>query len=84
MTRSPEFASRLQRSKKLGFVYTQGNSDPVIFAPYFEYHERMFTMLGFAHGGRVLAVGTHAKDDVLGQEEVLAAQQLGMDLVDPG
>jgi multimeric flavodoxin WrbA len=81
---TPEYASRLQGPKKLGFVYTQGNPDPAIFAPYFEYHEKMFGMLGFTHGGRVLAAGTRAADDVLGQREVLAqARQLGAVLVTP-
>ena len=79
---TPEYASRLQGPKKLGFVYTQGNPDPALFAPYFEYHEKMFGMLGFTHGGRVLAAGTRAKDDVLGQTEVLGqARQLGTALV---
>lgn len=82
---TPEFASRLQGSKKLGFVYTQGNPDPAIFEPYFAYHEKMFEMLGFSHGGRVLAVGTRAKGDVLGHAETLEqARQLGAALVTPG
>ena len=82
---TPEFASRLQGSKQLGFVYTQGNPDPAIFEPYFAYHEKMFGMLGFTHGGRVLAVGTRARDDVLAQAEALStARQLGADLVGPG
>ena len=81
---TPEYASRLQGPKKLGFVYTQGNPDPTLFTPYFDYHEKMFGMLGFTGGGRVLAAGTRAKEDVLVQPEALQqAQTLGAALVTP-
>ena len=69
---TPTYASRLNGPKKIAFVYTQGNPDGDMFKPYFEYMEKLFPFLGFTWAGRIQAVGTRGKDDILAQEETLA------------
>ena len=78
---TPKFESRLNGPKKIAFAYTQGNPDPSLFKPYFDYQERVYSLLGFTVAGRVQAAGTQAKDDILSQEETLAeAHSFGLKL----
>ena len=79
---TPEFESRIKGEKKIVFAYTQGNADPEIFKPYFNYQEKVFELLGFNLGERILAVGTRGKDDIQAQEAVLLeAHSFGKNLL---
>ena len=78
---TPEYQSRLNGPKKIGFAYTQGNPDPNLFKPYFDYQEKVYGFLGFTLAGRVHATGTRGKDDILTHNETLAkALTLGKEL----
>jgi multimeric flavodoxin WrbA len=78
---TPKYESRLNGQKKIAFAYTQGNPDPNLFKPYFDYQEKLYAFLGFTLAGRVLAVGTRTKEDILSQTETLAnAHRLGREL----
>ena len=68
---TPEFESRIRGKKKIYFAYTQGNPNPEMFNPYFEFCENVFKLLGLELGGRILAVGTRDKEDILSQGAVL-------------
>lgn len=70
---TPEYKSRLNGPKRIGFVYTQGNPDANLFKPYFEYQEKVYAFLGFTLAGRIQAAGTRGKDDILSQVETLAS-----------
>ena len=77
------YESRLNGPKKIAFAYTQGNPDPTMFKPYFDYQEKVYAFLGFTLAGRVQAAGTRGKEDILAQDEILAkAHALGMELAD--
>jgi multimeric flavodoxin WrbA len=79
---TPDYKSRLVSKKKIAFAYTQGNPDTELFKPYFDYQEKVYTLLGFTLDGRINAFGTRAKEDILSQEETLArAVTFGRDLV---
>jgi len=79
---TPTYASRLNGPKKISFVYTQGNPDAELFKPYLDYQEKVYAFLGFTLAGRVQAVGTRAKDDILAMQETLSkAESLGRELV---
>jgi multimeric flavodoxin WrbA len=81
---TPQYESRLNGMKKIAFAYTQGNPDAGLFKPYFDYQERVYSLLGFTLAGRVQAVGTRAKEDILSQEDTLAeAYSFGRELVSP-
>lgn len=69
---TPTYESRLNGSKKIAFVYTQGNPDADLFKPYLEYQEKVYPFLGFTLAGRVQATGTRGKGDILVQEATLA------------
>jgi multimeric flavodoxin WrbA len=78
---TPEYQNRLNGPKKIAFAYTQGNPDPNLFKTYFDYQEKVYSFLGFTLAGRVQAVGTRTKDDILSQSETLAnARRLGQEL----
>jgi multimeric flavodoxin WrbA len=78
---TPKYESRLNGPKKIAFAYTQGNPDPNLFKPYFDYQEKLYAFLGFTLAGRVQAVGTRTKEDILSQSETLAnARRLGREL----
>ena len=78
---TPKYQSRLNGAKRIAFAYTQGNPDPDLFKPYFDYQEKLYAFLGFTLAGRVQAVGTRAEDDILSQDQVLAgAHVFGKDL----
>jgi len=77
----PDFSTRLNGNKKLVFAFTQGNPDPASFKPYFEYMEKLFGFLHFDVQGSIVAAGTHEKDDILQQAEVLEkAKEIGKKL----
>lgn len=79
---TPEYKSRLNGPKRIAFAYTQGNPDGDMFKPYFDYQEKVYSLLGFTLAGRIQATGTRAKEDILLQEETLArANAFGRDLV---
>jgi multimeric flavodoxin WrbA len=79
---TPTYSSRLQGAKKIAFVYTQGNPDGDRFKPYMDYQEMLFPFLGFTAAGRIQAVGTRGKDDILSQEKTMAtAKAFGRQLV---
>ncbi len=79
---TPTYESRLNGPKKIAFVYTQGNPDADLFKPYFDYQEKVYPFLGFTLAGRIQAVGTRAKEDILSQEAILArAHSFGRNLV---
>lgn len=81
---TPTYESRLNAPKKIAFAYTQGNPDAGMFAPYFDYQEKVYAFLGFTLAGRVQAVGTRAREDILAQEETLArAHSFGGALLAP-
>lgn len=78
---TPEYKSRLNGRKKIGFVYTQGNPDPNMFKSYFDYQEKLYAFLGFSLDGRLHAAGTRGKDDILTNTEILSrALSFGKDL----
>lgn len=78
---TPKYESRLNGPKKIAFAYTQGNPDPNLFKPYFDYQEKLYAFLGFTLAGRVQAVGTRTTEDILSQSETLAnARRLGREL----
>jgi multimeric flavodoxin WrbA len=68
---TPTYESRLNGPKKIAFAYTQGNPDLNLFKPYFDYQEKVYAFLGFTLAGRVQAVGTRAKEDILTQDQIL-------------
>lgn len=79
---TPNYESRLNGPKKIAFVYTQGNPDAELFKPYLDYQEKVYPFLGFTLAGRIQAVGTRAKGDILSQEATLAgALSFGRHLV---
>lgn len=69
---TPQYKSRLDGPKKIAFAYTQGNPDAAMFQPYLDYQEKVYPFLGFTQAGRIQAVGTRQKDDILAQQETLA------------
>ncbi len=69
---TPEYKSRLVGEKKIAFAYTQGNPDADLFKPYFDFQEKVYTLLGFTLDGRIQAVGTRNKEDILSQESTLS------------
>ncbi len=69
---TPEYKSRLNGPKRIAFAYTQGNPDPNLFKPYFDYQEKVYAFLGFTLGGRVQATGTRTREDILSQDQTLA------------
>jgi multimeric flavodoxin WrbA len=76
-----DYGSRLNGRKRVSFVYSQGNPDASLFRVYFDYHEQAFRFLGFEPDGRVVAVGTRMKEDVLSQPEAMGkASDLGESL----
>lgn len=78
---TPKYESRLNGPKKIAFVYTQGNPDVGVFKPYLDYQEKVYPFLGFTTAGRIQAVGTRTKDDILSQEKTIAdAQAFGRSL----
>jgi len=78
---TPEYKSRLNGPKKIGFAYTQGNPDPNLFKTYFDYQEKVYAFLGFTLAGRIQAAGTRGKDDILTKAETLSeARALGQTL----
>jgi multimeric flavodoxin WrbA len=78
---TPQYTSRLNGAKTITFAYTQGNPDPNLFKPYFDYQEKLYAFLGFTLSGRVQATGTRTKEDILSQSETLArALSLGREL----
>jgi multimeric flavodoxin WrbA len=79
---TPTYESRLNGTKKIAFVYTQGNPNADLFKPYLDYQEKVYPFLGFTLAGRIQATGTRAKDDILAQEQTLTkARSLGRSLV---
>ena len=68
---TPKYESRLNSSKPIAFVYTQGNPDADLFKPYLDYQEKVYPFLGFTLAGRIQATGTRGKDDILAQETTL-------------
>ncbi len=79
---TPSFESRLNVPKRIAFAFTQGNPDADLFKPYFDYQEKVYPILGFTLAGRIHAVGTRGKKDILAQEETLAkAYSFGRSLV---
>jgi multimeric flavodoxin WrbA len=77
------YESRLNSVKKIAFAYTQGNPDADLFKPYFDYQEKVYTLLGFTLADRILAVGTRAKEDILSQEnKMLEAYSFGREFVE--
>jgi len=80
---TPEYESRLNGVKKIAFAYTQGNPDVNLFKPYFDFQERVYSLLGFKQDGRIQVVGTRAKEDILAQEDkLIEAHSFGRGLVD--
>ncbi len=78
---TPQYESRLNGPKKIAFAYTQGNPDADMFKVYLDYQEKVYAFLGFTLAGRVQAVGTRAKEDILAQQETLArAYSFGREL----
>jgi multimeric flavodoxin WrbA len=78
---TPKYESRLNSPKKIAFVYTQGNPDADLFKPYFDYQEKVYPILGFTLAGRIQAIGTRGKDDILAQEATLnKAHSFGQNL----
>lgn len=79
---TPKYESRLNGPKRIAFAYTQGNPDADLFKPYFDYQEKVYPFLGFTLAGRIQAVGTRGKEDILSQPETLArAGFFGRELV---
>ena len=79
---TPSYESRLDGAKKIAFAYTQGNPDADLFKLYFDYQERVYTLLGFTLDGRIQAVGTRGKDDIFSQEsKMVEASLFGRKLV---
>jgi multimeric flavodoxin WrbA len=78
---TPTYESRLNGPKRIAFAYTQGNPDPNLFKPYFDYQEKVYAFLGFTLAGRVQAAGTRNKEDILSQVDTLTnATALGKQL----
>ena len=78
---TPQYKSRLDGPKKIAFAYTQGNPDAEIFKPYLDYQEKVYSFLGFTLAGRIQAVGTRDKEDILAQQQTLArAHSFGQEL----
>lgn len=77
---NPDFSSRLGKDKKLILAFTQGNSDPGSFKPYFEYTAGLFYFLGFDVRDTIIAPGTD-HSGISDQPEVLVkARDLGREL----
>jgi len=56
---SPQFKERA--AKKLVLVFTQGNPDPGLFQPYYDYTKNMFQLLGFDVKGVQVVAGTRSE-----------------------
>ena len=68
---TPNYESRLNSSKKIAFAYTQGNPNADMFKSYFDYQEKVYTFLGFTLVGRIQAIGTRGKEDILTQQKTM-------------
>ncbi len=79
---TPTYESRLNGPKRITFAYTQGNPNADMFRVYFDYQEKLYEFLGFTLAGRVAAVGTRNREDILSQTQTLEkAAAFGRELV---
>jgi multimeric flavodoxin WrbA len=66
----PDFSNRLKGSKSIVLAFTQGNPNIQAFELYFDYLEKMLSML-FTVKGRIIASQTRDKNDILKNSEIL-------------
>ncbi len=78
----PGLKSRLLKGKKLGLIFTQGQPDAAIFAPYFKSVETLMQFLGFNPVQDVfVAPGLHEPGEVKDNKALMdAARSLGRNL----
>jgi multimeric flavodoxin WrbA len=77
---SPKFKEK-NAGKKLILVFTQGNPDSSMFQPYYDYTERIFTLLEFNVKGLHVVAGTRSEPAHAKEELHAAMKKIGALLV---
>ncbi len=77
-----DLSSRLPKGKKLGLIFTQGQPDATMFAPYFESVEKLLSFIGFEVIQDILVAPGIREPGVVRSDEPLmhAARSLGRKL----